>query len=204
MSKEMEQYIKENFPKTVRISREDKGTLLALPYPYTVPSTDSYFQEMYYWDTFFTNLGLARIGMWDQCINNTENLLYQVEKYGYVLNGNRTYYLRSSQTPYLSLMVRHCYEHTKDQGWLEKALPALEKEYQFWMTERTDETGLAHYGCGDLSQVDLKKEAAAFIDRLHLEMEIQDDEVFLEGFLRKIYSCCESGWDFSTRFDLRA
>lgn len=205
MKKEIEQYIKESYPKTIRVSREDKGTLLALPHPYTVPSPEAYFQEMYYWDTFFTNLGLAQSGMWAQCINNTENLLYQVEKYGYVPNGNRTYYLRSSQPPYLSLMVGHCYEHTKDGEWLKKVVPVLEKEYCFWMTQRTDETGLAHYGCGELSQVELRKETFDFIERLHLDQQIRDkDEASMKDFLKRIYPCCESGWDFSTRFDLRA
>ena len=33
---------------------------LALPYPYTVPRPSPVLHEMYYWDTYFTNLGLLR------------------------------------------------------------------------------------------------------------------------------------------------
>ena len=37
---------------------EDSESLYALPYPYLIPSIKGMFQEMYYWDTYFTNVGL--------------------------------------------------------------------------------------------------------------------------------------------------
>src|SRR5690606_35429193 len=129
-------YIKDNWHKCLRENREDSGSLLGLPCPYTVTCPEGMFQEMYYWDTYFTNQVLARQGLFNLAKNNTDNLLYLADKYGFVPNGSRTYYLDRSQPPYLSMMVREVYEESKDRRWLEKAYAVLKKEYGFWMTRR--------------------------------------------------------------------
>ena len=58
MHSEIKKYIYENFPEIVRYHPEDKGTLIGLPFPYTVPCASDMFQELYYWDTYFTNAGM--------------------------------------------------------------------------------------------------------------------------------------------------
>lgn len=105
-------FIEENFSQTIRSNKEDNDTLIGLPYPYTVPCIDDMFQEMYYWDTYFTNVGLLIAGNLEQARNNADNMMYLIEKYGYMPNGNRTYYLKQSQPPFLFLMVKEVYEHT--------------------------------------------------------------------------------------------
>ena len=54
----VKQYIIDNFDKTVRLNQEDKDSIIGLPYKYTVPCIKGMFNEMYYWDTYFTNKGL--------------------------------------------------------------------------------------------------------------------------------------------------
>ncbi len=58
----LKRYIFEKWPQTVREtplgSEGEEDRLIALPRPYTVPCADSHFQEMYYWDTYFTHRGL--------------------------------------------------------------------------------------------------------------------------------------------------
>jgi len=91
-------YIRSHWQNTVRHETEDSGTLLRLPYPYTVPCQhEPTMQNNFYWDTYFTNLGLLRQGFIDLAKSNVDNLLFEVEKYGFVPNGNRTFFLTRSQ-----------------------------------------------------------------------------------------------------------
>ena len=58
-------------------------------------------------------------------------------RYGYVPNGGRIYYKGRSQPPLLISMVDSFYEATHDLDFIKQNLGLLEKEYQFWMTNRT-------------------------------------------------------------------
>lgn len=44
--------------------------------------------------------------------NNTEDMLYLVDRYGYMPNGSRTWYLNRSQPPFLCMMVDRVFEQT--------------------------------------------------------------------------------------------
>ena len=68
-----------------------------------------------------------------------ENFLDFVDTYGFVPNGARVYYLNRSQPPLLTLMVKIYVEYTNDTSLLDRALPLLEKELQFWTQNRTVE-----------------------------------------------------------------
>ena len=106
------------------------SSLLPLPYPYIVPG--GRFREVYYWDSYFTMLGLkssGEIGMIDDMV---KNFAYLIENYGHIPNGNRTYYLGRSQPPFFSVMVELLAEAKGDSVYQE-FLPAMEKEYAFWM-----------------------------------------------------------------------
>ncbi|HEX5735490.1 MAG TPA: trehalase family glycosidase [Blastocatellia bacterium] len=122
----------------------DQG-LLYLPHPYVVPG--GRFNEMYGWDSYFIQVGLLRDGEVDLAKNMVDNFLYQVEHYGKVLNANRTYFLTRSQPPFLTQMVLGVYRKSRDLAWLRSTVPAIEKYYQFWITEPhlTKETGLSRY-----------------------------------------------------------
>ena len=58
MNSKIKQYLDENIQKTVKVTKESSGTLIGLPYPYTTPCVANGYQEIYYWDTYFTNAGL--------------------------------------------------------------------------------------------------------------------------------------------------
>lgn len=119
--------------------------LLYLPRPYVVPG--GRFNEMYGWDSYFIQVGLLRDGEAAMAKNMVDNFLYEVERYGKVLNANRTYYLTRSQPPFLTRMVLGVYRETADRHWLRSAVPAIEKYYRYW-TEAphlTRETELSRY-----------------------------------------------------------
>lgn len=121
----LEDYIKENWDSCVRYVPEDKGTLIGLPKPYIVPSPDGELQEIYYWDTYFTCKGLILTGRAELAKDCTDDMLFLVDKYGFMPNGNRTYYLSQSQPPFLSLMVMDIFEVYKDKEWLQKSFCSL-------------------------------------------------------------------------------
>lgn len=105
-------------------------SLLPLPYPYIVPG--GRFREVYYWDSYFTMLGLKESGETEMVENMVKNFAYLINTYGHIPNGNRTYYLSRSQPPFFALMVELLAE-TKGDSIYAAYLPALQKEYAFWM-----------------------------------------------------------------------
>ena len=117
--------------------------LLYLPEPYVVPG--GRFNEMYGWDSYFIVVGLVRDEQKELARQQTENFLYEVERYGKVLNANRTYYLTRSQPPLLSGMV--WLAHPKDDAWLARARRALEATHRYWTTapHLAGDTGLSRY-----------------------------------------------------------
>ena len=195
------EFISSSWDKTIRMNKNDEGTLIGLPYPYTVPSISGMFQEMYYWDTFFTGEGLIIDGRLDQAIYNIENMLYMVERFGKMLNGTRTGYINRSQPPYLSMMIMSVYRQTKDKAWLSKILPVLEKEYFFWMTERITPLGLNRYGnsAEDKTKMNFVKLVKSRLgDAFNVET-YSDKERLVIG--SHYISEAESGWDFNPRFN---
>ncbi len=79
------------------------SSLLALPQAYIVPG--GRFSETYYWDSYFSMLGLAESGRNDLLKCMADNFAWLIERYGHIPNGNRTYYLSRSQPPVFALMV---------------------------------------------------------------------------------------------------
>ena len=86
------------------ISVPPYSTLLPLPYPYVVPG--GRFREVYYWDSYFTMLGLEEDGLHELASDFLKDFAFELDYYGMVPNGNRSYYLSRSQPPFFSLMVR--------------------------------------------------------------------------------------------------
>ncbi len=195
LSQKVLDYIERNWDSCIKENRQDEGTLLGLPYPYTVPAV-GHFDEMYYWDTYFTNKGLELCGRISQAKNNTDNMLYMVNKYGFMPNGNRQVYLSHSQPPFLSVMVRDVYEYYRDPVWLGGAYQALTKEYAFWTTERGSHTGLSRYD-EEVAEERIKPMADRCAERMGYRPDLPD-----ELLARHMLATCESGWDINPRWDL--
>lgn len=192
-----EEYIKSHWDQCVRENQQDEDSLLGLPYPYTVPAI-GHFNELYYWDTFFTNKGLALSGRYDLMKNNVDDMLYLVNRYGFMPNGNRTWFLSRSQPPFLSEMVLDVYEHYHDPVWLEGAYHQLEREYQFWMCERMSPVGLNVYG-GQKKPEEEEASIADFKKRVGCEVTLSDQDVYDQYLFS-----AESGWDMNPRWGFEA
>lgn len=188
------QYIEENLPKCIRFNPENSGTLIGLPYPYIVPCASGTFQEMYYWDTYFTHKGLIIRGDLEQVKNDIDNMRYLIRQYGFVPNGNRQHFLFVSQPPFLSMMMRDYYEQVKDLQWLEEAYADLKVEHRFWMEKRISSVGLNHYDTLPLTEERIEAASRHFRERTGMCMEDEDEIV-----ARAMYASGESGWDMNPR-----
>ena len=199
-AEEVRRYISSSWDSTVRYNPEDDGTLLGLPYRYTVPCPEGTFQEMYYWDTFFTNEGLLKDSREDLAIGNLENVMYMVERYGFMPNGSRTWYVNRSQPPYLAWMVESVFAVTSDTLWLSRAYDVIAKEYAFWMECRGTSIGLSAYS-SSADDALAEEFVATASDRLR--HDFASDCATREDLLRMgrhFAAEAESGWDFNPRF----
>ena len=126
-------------------------------------------------------------------------MCYLINKYGFMPNGNRTFYLSRSQPPFLSQMVRCIYEKTHDIQWLSTCYNALEKEYEFWENERQTSCGLNRY-YGNFSYDELIKFSEVLCKRFNIEEP--EDNSTAEHYGKAMYSFAESGWDCNSRMGI--
>lgn len=190
-------FIRAGWDSTVRRSDPSDLSRLPLPGEFTVPCPETRFQLLFYWDTFFTNLGLIRHGRTGLARSNTEALLRELDAYGLVPNADAHAMRNRSQPPFLSEMVRHVYEVDADRGWLAGVLPALAKEYEFWTRSRGSELGLSRYGHGASEDELHGLYSGALAKRLGFAASEVDTR------LRVAYHYmaeAESGFDFTPRF----
>ena len=175
----------ENFSDGINIP------LIALPYPFTTPCAEGMFQEMYYWDTYFTHKCLFLTKRGGQVRNNLKNFAFLLEKFGKILNGNRMHYVGRSQPPFFGLMLFDALRFGETLVEKEEAFALLEKEYAFWKRERAVENGLNAYG-GELAKGE--RLVGYYADRTGVRLPDTEENN------RCVIAECESGWDFSPRF----
>lgn len=184
-----------------------QGTLLPLPYPYIVPG--GRFGEIYYWDSYFTMLGLRVSENHSYMIRHmVDNFSHLIQTVGFIPNGNRSYFLSRSQPPFFSLMVRLLSE-TDSTVRLSDYLDDLETEYLFWM--EGDQTLTK---AQPAQQRVVLMANGSFLNRYWDDRPSPRPESYREDILlaekhperdpaqlyRDLRAACESGWDFSTRW----
>lgn len=180
-----------------------RSSLLPLPNPYVVPG--GRFGEMYYWDSYFTMLGLAHSGRLDLMRSMADNFAYLIDTYGHVPNGNRSYYLSRSQPPVFALMTELFEAHGICAAL--RYLPRLRKEYAFWM-EGADELrrNETHRHC-------VRMDDGALLNRYWDDRDTPREESYIEDVstaakgsrpvhevYRELRAGAASGWDFSSRW----
>ncbi|MBK8563154.1 MAG: alpha,alpha-trehalase TreF [Saprospiraceae bacterium] len=183
-----------------------QSSLLPLPNPYVVPG--GRFREVYYWDSYFTMIGLRAQGRWDLIEKMVANFAYLIRHYGFIPNGNRSYYLGRSQPPFFSLMVRLLAEH-KGPAVLVRYKPVLLAEYKFWMPIEEDSilsSGMAFEHFVNMGQDHILNRYWDAFDTPRPESYREDVELAMtsmqpsSALYRNIRAAAESGWDFSSRW----
>ena len=179
------------------------GSSLQLPHPYVVPG--GRFRELYYWDSYFTMLGLGASGQTQLVRDMVGNFAHLIDVYGHVPNGTRTYYLSRSQPPLFAFMV----ELASEFGACDPTalLPQLKQEHAWWMR---DGEGLAP---GAAARRVVRLPGGELLNRYWDERAEPREEAWLEDVktahasgrdasevYRHLRAAAESGWDFSTRW----
>lgn len=187
-------------------SQPDFTTLIPLPTKYVVPG--GRFREVYYWDSYFTMIGLGVSGRTDLIEAMLDNFAFLIDTVGFVPNGNRTYYLGRSQPPFFSSMVNLYIQLTSKEAGI-KYLPAIQKEYDFWMSGLEDltEEKPAIRRLVRLPDGTVLNRYWDDLDFPRPESHREDVELAesLEGeskkeLYRNLRAGAESGWDYSTRW----
>ena len=208
-SQTMEQHIRALWPVLTRAPPSEpadaRSSLIPLPNAYVVPG--GRFREIYYWDSYFTMLGLIASGRTDLVRSMLDNFAYLVRTVGHIPNGNRTYYLSRSQPPFFAAMVG-LYAAATDTTQALRYLDALEAEHAFWMD------GAERLAPGEAYRRVVRPPDGSVLNRYwddraepRPESYRQDyelgqtlPEAQREAFYRNVRATAESGWDFSSRW----
>ncbi|MFP1980070.1 alpha,alpha-trehalase TreA [Lonsdalea quercina] len=179
-------------------------SLLPLPNAYVVPG--GRFREVYYWDSYFTMLGLAESDQWGLIRNMVQNFAYQIDRYGHIPNSNRTYYLSRSQPPFFTKMVELLAKHDGD-NLLVTYLPQMKREYQYWMDgENSLQPGQADKRVVRLDDDVLNRywddrnvpRTESWLDDVTTASQVPESE--RPQLYRDLRAGAASGWDFSSRW----
>jgi alpha,alpha-trehalase len=173
------------------------SSLLPLPYPYIVPG--GRFREIYYWDSYFTMLGLKESGQTEIIENMIKNFVFLINTYGHIPNGNRSYYLSRSQPPFFSLMIELLASIKGDAIYTEY-LPALQKEYDYWMDKTAPTKHVVRMPDGSIlnryyDQLNIPRQES-YAQDVTTKKASQNNPVIY----RDLRSAAESGWDFGSRW----
>ncbi len=200
------QHINELWEVLERRNRRDRGSLIAIPYKYIVPG--GRFTAQFYWDSYFTMLGLAADGKWDMVENMLKNFGYLIRKFGFIPTANRTYYLSRSQPPFLSHMVKLLARHKNRTLTLLEYLPYMLGEYRFWTKGRrmiSSKEGVAAHrrvvrlGDGSILGRYFDNKITPRPESLREDVEAAGDTDNEKLYL-DLRAGAESGWDFSSRW----
>ncbi len=136
-----------------------------------------------------------------------DNFAYLINEFGFIPNGNRTYYLGRSQPPFFALMI-HLLSEEKGENVFTKYQTALEKEYNFWMQGEEqlidEQQSVNHVVLLKDKMImnrywDSKDEPRpeAYDEDKHVADNALDTP---SKTYRDIRAAAESGWDFSSRW----
>jgi len=180
------------------------SSLLPLPHPYVVPG--GRFREIYYWDSYFTMLGLEESGRHDLVESMVQDFAYLIDTFGHVPNGTRTYYLSRSQPPFFFEMVA-LFSPKDPAAAYARYLPQLKHEYAFWM----DGSNALKPGSAFRRVVSMPD--GSILNRYWDDRATPRDESYREDtelarqgtrpaprVWRDIRAAAESGWDFGSRW----
>jgi alpha,alpha-trehalase len=205
-SGDLRTHVRTLWPQLVRqpVAPVAGSSALPLPAPYVVPG--GRFREIYYWDSYFTMLGLKVDGQQPLVESMIEDFTSLIERYGHIPNGTRTYYLSRSQPPYYALMLD--LSTNTDPAVAKRRLAALRAEHAFWMKGAT---------CLDDKPACLRvvrMPDGSVLNRYCDDRDTPRDESYAEDVetaakaaprlaadtQRNLRAGAESGWDFSSRW----
>ncbi|KAI0036264.1 Six-hairpin glycosidase-like protein [Vararia minispora EC-137] len=186
-----------------------ESTLIPLNHTFVVPG--GRFREQYYWDSFWIVEGLLVSELYGIANSTLQNFMDEIERFGFIPNGGRIYYLNRSQPPLFIWMVYNYVAATNDTAILARALPLAERELAWWLTNRS------------VSVTSPYTNTTHTLYRYAVTNSAPRPESYLTDYLTandptlatplnaseraalyaQLASGAESGWDYTTRFVAR-
>ncbi|MDT0607571.1 alpha,alpha-trehalase TreF [Croceitalea rosinachiae] len=206
-TKTMYEHINTMWDKLTRGPDEYVANSSRIPLPKTYVVPGGRFQEIYYWDSYFTMEGLLAAGRQDLAKNMVDNFTFLIDSIGLIPNGTRDYYRTRSQPPFYSLMVNALARD--DDNMVLYYLPELSKEYGFFMNhDSIDRPFGASKHVVQMIEGDFLNRywdagqtprPEAYKEDLHLASSFETKEQ-KQRLYKDLRSGAESGWDFSSRW----
>jgi alpha,alpha-trehalase len=203
--KTVEEHINHLWDLLTKYPGNENGTLIPLPEKFIVPG--GRFREIFYWDSYFTMLGLQVSRRVDLIESMVKNFAYLIDEFGFIPNGNRTYFLTRSQPPFFSLMVELLSEEVGKEV-LTAYMPQLQREYDFWMSgsELLNEKNISEKRVVRMQDGEMLNRYWDALNTPRPEGYMNDMKTFEKSgekdpeIFRHIRGAAESGWDFSARW----
>jgi alpha,alpha-trehalase len=171
------------------------------------------FRESYYWDSWWIVRGLLVCDMNITAQNVINNLLDDVNSFGFVPNGGRIYYLDRSQPPLLSDMVVSYTDYMLAQGdyspqlfsYLTNAFETLRTEYAFWMSAEHGHVVDMPLPSSGAAQFQLNRYYSNYTTPRPESYLADYDNAHASGdslaeYYMQVRAGAETGWDFSSRW----
>lgn len=193
MKETVNEYIKRHWKDTIWSPEELSGNI-KIDYPYISPSMKGIFTEMFYWDEYFTNIGLILDGLSDQAYYNLKNIATFIDELGFMPNANNL--TDRSQPPFFVLGVYDYYVYKQDVGIINEFMPQMLKEYNFWQTKRLSYNGLNSYGTNGTEE-EVFSNYNWHHNRVKESSDIKEEQYVIG---KDIMAIAESGLDFNMRF----
>lgn len=178
----------------------ERYSLIYMENPFVVPG--GRFREVYYWDSYWTILGLLVSGMEETVRGMLTNFAHLVDKYGLIPNGNRVYYTRRSQPPLYIAMMDEYHKATQDDEFILAGLNSMVKEFMFWIEHRTVTVSkkgksykLARYNV----EVDMPR-PEGYVEDFNLAEEFFDNDEEKVELYKNLKTGAESGLDYSAKW----
>ncbi|HEU4914676.1 MAG TPA: trehalase family glycosidase [Candidatus Saccharimonadales bacterium] len=209
-------------PKFIFPNTDNKHFDVWLPYNRAVAGAGRFGRHSFLWDGYQMAKGYAADGEWDKVLDVVDNTEYQINRFGYPLNGSADFYATRAQPDYFSHEVRMLADHFGPEV-LVRYLPAMEKNHMgYWMDGMEELSALPLDGRAHAHRTLIRMPDGSFLNRYwddadgpRLESYKEDIEVaelavsglsgaIREAKLSKVYrdlrAGAASGWDYSSRW----
>ncbi|KAJ7072067.1 trehalase [Mycena amicta] len=181
-----------------------ESSLIPLNHTFVVPG--GRFREQYYWDSFWIVEGLLESKLFSVANDTLQNFMDELERFGFIPNGGRIYYLNRSQPPLFIQMLASYVAASNDTAILKRALPLAEHELLFWQTNRTISvrspfTNITH----KMAQYNVRNTAPRPESYLQDYTTIHSaspplNDTGAAALYAELASGAETGWDYSARW----
>ncbi|KAF8272594.1 glycoside hydrolase [Lactarius quietus] len=183
-----------------------ESTLIPLNHTFVIPG--GRFREQYYWDSFWIIEGLIQSQLFDIAKDTLENFMDEIERFGFIPNGGRIYYLNRSQPPLFIWMLSTYVSASNDTTILDRALPLAEIELAWWRNNRSISVTSPYtnntYTLSRYSVTNSAPRPESYLTDYDTANDPTLSTPLTESQRAELYSelasGAESGWDYSTRF----